>query len=464
MPFEIKMPQLGLTMEKGTVVEWLVHEGDRIEPGQDICEIETDKVSVAVEAPQSGTVTHILVHEGEEAPVGGVLAIGAELGEKLVDDLDLASLGKASSSNQKPALLSELSSYGPTGVDDAVRASWKARAIARSADLNLKVITGSGLKGRIVAEDVIKLRERLQQKRETQAVISPTSAERARAMPVAVKLSDSLGLDLSQVRGSGPNGRITQDDVIQAAAAIIRGETETRSRLATEPVQVTTTIPFAGVRKIVSERMEISARTTARVTLFREANAAALIELREKFKAHGLNVSYNDIFIRLCALSLREYPNANARMGEGQIEILDQVNIGLSVDTDRGLLVPVVHNADQLTIPQIAAETQRLVVAARNQRILPDDMGGGTFTITNLGMLGVEGFTPVINLPECCILGVGKIVRKPVVVDSKDMVMVRPMMALSLVFDHRVIDGAPAARFFDRIVQLTEDPVLLLSM
>ncbi len=464
MPFEIRMPQLGLTMEKGTVVEWLVHEGDRIEPNQEICEIETDKVSVAVEAPQGGIVARILVHDGEEAPVGGVLAIGVELDEKLVDDLDLASPGKEKAAEQEPALVYEPPSLGLTKESDAVRASWKARAIARSADLDLKMITGSGPKGRIVAEDVFKLRARLQQKKETKAVISPTSAVRARAMPLAAKLSDSLGLDLSQVRGSGPNGQITQDDVIQAAAAIIRGETKTRSRLVSRPARVTTTVPIAGVRKIVSERMGISARTTARVTLFREANVTALIELREKFKAHGLNVSYNDIFIRLCALSLREYPNVNARMGEGQIDILDQVNIGLSVDTDRGLLVPVVHNADRLTIPQIAAETQRLVGAARNQRILPDDMDGGTFTITNLGMLGVEGFTPVINLPECCILGVGKIVRKPVVVDNKDRVMVRPMMTLSLVFDHRVIDGAPAARFFDRIVQLTEDPALLLSM
>ena len=169
------------------------------------------------------------------------------------------------------------------------------------------------------------------------------------------------------------------------------------------------------------------------------------------------------MLVHICAMALREHPAANARLGDAGIlrcwiEHLDRINIGLAVDTERGLLVPVVHNADRLTIPQIAAETARLVEAARAGRSLPDDLSGGTFTITNLGMFGVEGFTPVINLPECCILGVGKIVRKPTVVDEDDTMAVRPMMTLSLVFDHRVIDGAPAARFLDRIAQLVEDP------
>jgi pyruvate dehydrogenase E2 component (dihydrolipoamide acetyltransferase) len=165
----------------------------------------------------------------------------------------------------------------------------------------------------------------------------------------------------------------------------------------------------------------------------------------------------------MCAIALRDHPAANSRLGEDQIEHLDRINIGLAVDTDRGLLVPVIHSADRLSIPQIAAESARLIEAARTGRSLPDDLAGGTFTITNLGMLGVEGFTPVINLPECCILGVGRIVRKPVVCDGEDTVAVRPMVTISLVFDHQVIDGAPAARFLDRIAQVIQDPLLLLA-
>jgi pyruvate dehydrogenase E2 component (dihydrolipoamide acetyltransferase) len=228
------------------------------------------------------------------------------------------------------------------------------------------------------------------------------------------------------------------------------------------------------VREIVSHGMAESARTTARVTLFRQVDAGAFARLRGQFVGRGVSVSFNDLLIHICAVALREHPAANARLadsgqpGSSRIEHLDRVNVGLAVDTERGLLVPVVHNADRLTIPQIAAETARLVAAARNGRILPDDLSGGTFTVSNLGMFGVEGFTPVINLPECCILGVGKIVRKPVVVDDGspaggERVAVRPTMTLSLVFDHRVIDGAPAARLLDRIAALIEDPLLLLT-
>ncbi|MFN2167546.1 MAG: dihydrolipoamide acetyltransferase family protein, partial [Anaerolineae bacterium] len=226
--------------------------------------------------------------------------------------------------------------------------------------------------------------------------------------------------------------------------------------------QVASTTPLKGVRRIVSEGMARSVHTTARVTLFREVDAGQIAHARERFIAQGVSVSYNDLLIQICAVALREFPEANARLGDGEIEHLDRVNVGLAVDTERGLLVPVVHDADRLTLPQIAAETARLVAAARSGRIAPDDLSGGTFTVTNLGMFGVEGFTPVINLPECCILGVGQIVRKPVVIDERDTIAVRPTMTLSLVFDHRVIDGAPAARFLDRIAQLVEEPALLL--
>ena len=282
------------------------------------------------------------------------------------------------------------------------------------------------------------------------------------ATPVGSKLAASLGLELSQVIGTGPGGRITQEDVLATAAAIIRDRRISPPAPASSLPQVKHTTPLKGVRRIVSEGMATSAQTTARVTLFREVDASELGLLRKRFQAQGVDVSYNDLLIRICGVALREHPEANARLGEEQIEELDQVHIGLAVDTDRGLLVPVVRHADRLGIPQIAAATQRLVRDARFGRSLPDDLAGGTFTLTNLGMLGVEGFTPVINLPECCILGVGRMVRKPVVVDEDDTVAVHPMMTISLVFDHRVIDGAPAARFLDRIAQLIEHPELLL--
>jgi pyruvate dehydrogenase E2 component (dihydrolipoamide acetyltransferase) len=466
MPFEITMPQLGLTMEQGSVVEWHVREGDPISEGQEIFSVETDKSVMAVEAPHDGILARILVAEGEMVPVGTCLAIGTAPGESLPADWQPADIAEAhprsTGAERAPrALASALPVAEAAGT---VQASWKARALARKAGLDLGTMQGSGPGGRILAADVAAV---------VAGAAAPLplpdaeAAEGRNATPVAIKLAAALGLDPRHLTGSGPQGRITQSDVLAAAAAIIRRQQPPGGG---QPVpegiepQVAGTTPLKGVRKIVSEGMARSVHTTARVTLFREVDASGLVRLRERFSEQGVSVSYNDLLVQICAVALREHPAANARLGEGQIEHLDRVNIGLAVDTDRGLLVPVIHNADLLTTAQIAAESARLIKAAREGRSLPDDLSGGVFTVTNLGMLGVDGFTPVINLPECCILGVGRMVRKPVVVDAQDTVAVRPAMTLSLVFDHRVVDGAPAARFLGRIAELVEDPMLLLTL
>jgi pyruvate dehydrogenase E2 component (dihydrolipoamide acetyltransferase) len=452
MPFEITMPQLGLTMEKGTVVQWLVKEGDRISAGQEVYQVETDKSIVAVEARQDGTVARILVAEGQQVPVGALLAVGIAPGETLPTDWQPSQPAPAADPTPPPVAPS-LQRLDMADVEGPVQASWKARALARQAGLPLRAVVGSGPGGRIVAGDI------------SEALKTPAAApaKEIDATPVAANLALNLGLDLSQVMGSGPQGRITQGDVLSAAAAIIRQKEAGATVPQPGLPQVASTTPLTGVRKIVSEGMATSVHTTARVTLFREVDVTEFVRLRERFKEQGASISYNDILVQICAVALREHPEANARLGNGEIEHLDRVNVGLAVETNRGLLVPVIHNADRLSIPRIAAESARLVEAARTGRSLPDDLSGGTFTITNLGMFGVEGFTPVVNLPECCILGVGRILRKPIVIGEDDTLAVRPMMTISLVFDHRVIDGATAARFLDRIAQLIQDPLRLLT-
>jgi pyruvate dehydrogenase E2 component (dihydrolipoamide acetyltransferase) len=464
MPFEITMPQLGLTMERGSVVDWLVREGDSISAGQEILSVETDKSVVAVEAPQDGILARILVAEGETVPVGASLAIGTAAGESLPTDWQPAGSAEtySRSAQTEPEPRALTAARPVAGATGTVQASWKARTLARDAGLSLGAIQGSGPGGRILAADVAAGVA-------TGLAAEPWAAEAESrdATPVAVNLAAALGLALEGVAGSGPQGKITQSDVLAAAAAIIRQRpTAAAEQRAADGIwpQVARTTPLKGVRRIVSEGMARSVHTSARVTLFREVDAGELVRLRERFAEKGLGVSYNDLLVQICAVALREHPAANARLGEGQIEHLDRINIGLAVDTDRGLLVPVIRHADRLTTAQIAGESARLIGAAREGRSLPDDLSGGVFTVTNLGMHGVDGFTPVINLPECCILGVGRIVRKPVVVDAQDTVAVRPTMTLSLVFDHRVLDGAPAARFLDRIAQLVEDPMLLLTL
>jgi pyruvate dehydrogenase E2 component (dihydrolipoamide acetyltransferase) len=457
MPFEITMPQLGLTMEKGTVVEWLVSEGDEISSGQEILCVETDKAIVAVEAHQGGMLARILVPAGREVTVGTVLAIGVASGETLPADWQPARTVTVPPLPGLPGR--EVLTTAEAAIEGALNASWKARRLTREAGLDLAALVEGGAGRRIVAADV----EAALAGRAAPSGPVAEATPVVKATPVAANLAEALGLDLAQVSSSGRGGRITQEDVLAAAAALIREKATASSVRQRGLPQVASTTPLRGVRKIVSEGMAASAHTAACVTLMREVDASELIRLREQFLSRGMSVTYNDILIRICAIALREHPAANARLAEGGIEHLDRTNIGLAMDTERGLLVPVVHNADQLTIPQIAAETARLVAAARSGRIPPADLSGGTFTVTNLGMFGVEAFTPLLNLPECCILGIGTIVRKPVAVAHGDTVAVRPRVTLSLVFDHRVIDGTPAARFLERIVQLLEDPMLLLT-
>jgi len=452
MPFEITMPQLGLTMEKGTVVRWLVQPGQEFAQGQEILEVETDKAVVPVQAQEDGVLERILVPVGQSVPVGSTLAVALAPGETLPAGWQPSQAAEvpAPPAPATPPPVPVPSKSVETG---RLKASPKARAMARQAGLDLATISGSGPGGRIVADDVAQ----------AQAAAPPEPLAAVTATPTAAKLAAALGLNLAGVAGRGPDGRIVESDVIEAAAALIKGRAVAPPG-ASVPPGVANTVPLAGVRGVTSERMAASARATARVTMFREVDASRLTQLREVFKAQGIGVSYNDILVRVCAIALREHPGANARLGEGQVELLDRVHIGIAVDTERGLLVPVVRDADEMTIPQIAARSAQLIEAAQAGRSLPDDLTGGTFTITNLGMLGVEGFTPIINLPECCILGVGRIVRKPVASDEDDGVAVRPMMTLSLSFDHRVIDGAPAARFLARIAELIEDPMILLTI
>jgi pyruvate dehydrogenase E2 component (dihydrolipoamide acetyltransferase) len=447
MPFEIKMPQLGLTMESGTVVRWLIAEGEPVAAQEPLLEVETDKAVVPVEAAQGGVLARILVPAGAQAPVGTTLAVLVAAGEALPAGWQPSDVGREAPPAPQPE-----PSLPARAPGRAVEASWKARALARRLGIDLAGIEGSGPGGRVVAADVARAQ---------QARAAPCAAPAGRASPLAARLAESLGLDLATVSAE-PQGRIMEEDVLRAAAAIIRRSGPAPAAPVGDLPQVAQAKPLEGVRAIVSARMAESAHATARVTMFREVDASALVALRTRFQARGLSVSYNDILARLAALALLEHPTVNARLGEGQIEMLDRVNIGLAVDSERGLLVPVIRNAHLLSIAQIAEESARLIAAARSGRIAPDDLTGGTFTISNLGMLGVDGFTPVINLPECAILGVGRIRRKPVVLDAEDTVAVRPMMTISLAFDHRVIDGVPTARFLDHIAQSIEDPLLAL--
>jgi len=294
------------------------------------------------------------------------------------------------------------------------------------------------------------------------ATMKPEATPRLKATPMALKTADALGVDLAAVAATGPGGRITRADVEATIPPI-----------ATMPAPVPSSapaaesVPMSGLRRIIAERMAASDMATARVTLVTEVDATSFVDAREQLKesvseAWGFAPGYNDLLGVIVARALREFPYMNARLTDDQeIEQLPYVNLGMAVDTDRGLLVPVIQDADQKGLHAFGAEFRSLVERARIGRSLPDDLSGGTFTITNLGMYDVDAFTPIINLPEAAILGAGRILPKPVVHEGQ--IVARQMWTLSLTFDHRLVDGAPAARFLQRVKQLVENPFLLLS-
>ncbi len=397
MPTRVQMPQLGATMTEGRLIKWLAEEGQQVRKGQPIAEIETDKIVAEVEAPEDGVLARTVAEPDDMVEVTGLLGWIAAPGETIAREPESERLDQ------------------PEPPEAAVR---------------VRVAESAG---------------------------SPRVEGRIRASPRARRLAREQGIDLRQITpSSDPDGRITGQDV----EAYIQSQEKTAAPPARAEAQQHV-IPLTGVRRLIAQRMADSARTAAAVTLFAEANATLLVRLRVQLSsALESRLGYDEFFVKMAAHALRELPYMNARLTEEGRQELREIHVGVAVATERGLLVPVVRNADQKGLQAIARELQGLVARARAGGLSPDDLSGGTFTITNLGMYGVQHFTPIINLPECAILGIGQIAPRPAVVDGQ--VVTQDRVALSFTFDHRLVDGAPAARFLQRIVQLVEEPRLLL--
>jgi len=450
MAEEFFVPKLGQTVEEVTLVKWLVEDGAKVSQGQEIMEVETDKAVFPVEANAKGYIHIGPFTEGQVVPVLTVVAVigkpedkfetsGAALSGPVTESSPVAS----TTPEVAPAPLAQ-------SVDRSEKnfASPRARKLAAAKNVDLAQVAPTGYGGVRVTE------------RDVNAYL----AQAPKVTPVAQRMAADSGVDLRVVSGTGPGGRIVKEDV---AAAVSRTVSPTYA-------EVTERIPLKGVRGIIADRMGTSVHTTARVTLVMEMDATEFVAVRDRIKEKvekewGFAPGYNDLLAKIVATALRQYPYMNARLapstGSGQvpdaIELLGHVNLGMAVDTERGLLVPVVRDADQKSLRQFGAEFRQLVERARTGRSLPDDLSGGTFTITNLGMYEVDAFTPVINLPQAAILGVGRIAPK--VVPFKGEIAIRQMWTLSLVFDHRLVDGAPAARFLQSIKKMVEEPYLLLA-
>lgn len=408
-----------MTMKEATLAEWKVKEGDAAHTGDVVLVIETDKTKWEVEAAADGLL-HILVDVDQTVPVGTLVGL-------LADDKDeLASLQKDSGA---------------------------AMAAATTQPEPEAEISGSG---------------------KPPSGAAPGKKTRVKASPVAKKLAEKRGIDLSSISGTGPGGRITKDDVLNAAetAPAASGETTTASE-ERDGIKVKEIVPLRGMRKAISDHMHQSLAVSAQLTATGEIEATELKKLRTELvkqeAALGTRITYTDICVLAAAKTLRDVPAANASLIDNEIILWEDINIGVAVALEGGdalgggLIVPVIRNADKKSLTEISKELKASVEKARDGKLMPDDVSGGTFTITNLSALGGGSWgygTPIINQPQSAILGTGAISDRAVV--REDEIVIRPMMPISFTFDHRVLDGAPAGVFSARFSQLITNPYLLI--
>ena len=445
MAVEVILPMLGETMDKGTIVKWYVDTGQRVRRGEPIYEIETDKAVLEVEAPADGVLRRIFHGAGSTVPVLAMVGLIADADED-ISAYEASQLGSSQEPSQRVDAARVAQAHAEPAASSRVRASPRARKLAAKHKVDLARVDGTGPGGRVVERDV-----------RTYVAAQPP------ATPVARKMAQEAHLDLSAVRGTGPGGRVTRADVQAELARAAPAEREPKPP--SLPL-AEKSFPLTGLRRIIAERMSTSAHTTARVTLTTEVDATELVRLRTLLKEQlepslGFAISYTDILVAVVARALGEYPYMNVRLTDEGIQALPTINVGVAVDTERGLLVTVIRDADAKGIGEIASALRELVARAREGKSMPDDLSGGSITITNLGMYGVDAFTPIINLPECAILGVGRLCAKPTVHEGQ--ICARDMVVLSLTFDHRLVDGAPAARFLQRVGELAREPYVLLE-
>jgi pyruvate dehydrogenase E2 component (dihydrolipoamide acetyltransferase) len=410
MMHEVIMPKLGLTMESGKIEKWHKKEGDKVKAGEVLFEVMTDKVTIEVESYDSGILRKILRAEGEEVPVTEVVAyIGEEDEEIPQAELELAAEDK------------------------------KKVEVKKAEEAAEKVKEVSGISG-----------------------------EGVKISPLARKTAKEIGIDYKteRIAGSGPGGRIVKEDIIAYSKKKGKARKEEAAPVTTTGITIKSSSPLEGIRKVIAERMSYSRSNIPHIVLNAKADATQLIVLREKFKEkilkkHGIKITYTDFILKSTAAALRENLEVNSTFSDGNYIIYDDVNVGVAVSLEEGLIVPIIFNCDKLEILNIAKKRIELVGKAREGKLSLEEISNGTFTVTNLGMYGIRSFSPIINPPQAAILAVGEIYTEPAVVNGK--IKPESFIDLSVSCDHRIIDGRIGAKFLRRIAELIENPAELVN-
>jgi pyruvate dehydrogenase E2 component (dihydrolipoamide acetyltransferase) len=433
MPVPVIMPKFEMAQESGKVLRWLKQEGEAVTKGEAILEVETDKVAMEVEAPASGTLVGIRVGPGAVVPIGQPIAYILLPGEVW-----------EGAPGASPAA-------SPAG---APRATPVAERIAQAHGVDLSAVPGTGPGGRVTKADV-------------EAFLAQRAAEgKVKAAPAARRLARELRVDLQQVEGTGPGGRIQSEDVRRAAEALRAGVSPEALEAPARPA-IRRRVPLAGMRRIIAERMSRSVREAPQFTVSIDVEMGRAMAIVEDLAAWaeregGPRVTLTALLVKACAWALRRHPALNATLEGEEILEWEDVNIGVAVAVPEGLVVPVIPEADRRGVWEIARMLEEKVGRAREGRLRPEDVQGGTFTLSNLGMYGIDRFTAILNPPQAGILAVGRVAKRPVVGEG-DEVVVRPVATLTLTADHRMIDGAQAAQFMDDLRWVLERPGILLG-
>lgn len=445
MAQQVVMPKQGNSVESCIIVEWKVKVGDKVGIGDVILSAETDKSTIDVESTVEGTLLAQLFAEGEDVPVMVPVAVVGEAGEKVETSAPVQEEAKAVETAVSPAevVAPPIQSAAPSA---SAGASPRAKGLASSLGLPLSAIGASGPKGRIIERDVLAAQGQ---------PLSPAAREAVLASGKAAPQS-----------GSGIGGRVLSSDL--ASAPVEAAAPGTSAAPAAVVEQEVTEIPVKGIRKVTARRMMESIHGTCQLTLHASADARALKRLRSAFKASkpelGLQgITLNDLVLFAVAKTLPQFPAFNAHFLGDKILRFSHVSLGVATDTAKGLLVPVIKNADLLSLKGISASVKTMVSKCKDGTAQPDELGGSTFTVSNVGAFGIEAFTPVLNVPEVAILGVGTITLKPVEEEEDEITFV-PQIGLSLTMDHQAVDGADAARFLRALMDNIASIDLLMAL
>ncbi len=435
----IIMPKQGLQMTEGTIIKWLKKEGEAVNEGEPLFEMETDKLTITIDSTATGTLLKIVRGEGEVVPITETIAIVGEAGT----DVSAFTVAPATASAPVEATPVSAPAAAPAVAPTATRAPGervfstpRARMRAQEKNIDIQAVAGSGPDGLIIEKDVLN-----------------SNVATVKATPVAKVIAEQNGVDLADVKGTGANGKIMKSDVMDVLA-----------KSAFVPAQVSaheeTVIPMTGMRRAIANNMMNSLTSMAQANHRMKVDMSESVRFRAKLKAADIKVSYTDILIKAVSHALIKFPMLNSTVRGNDIITRNYVNMGVAVAIDGGLIVPNIKDAQAKSVVEIHAQVADLAGKAKEGKLTREEYTDGTFTITNLGMYDVDEFTAVINPPEAAILAVGKIADTPVVENGE--VVVRPIMTLSLTYDHRIIDGAPAAQFLQYVKTLLQNPYLMM--